>query len=390
MKPKKLIFPAILAIIAASATLFYGCSEDEYDFNAIEPIVQGMVGPLEVRGGELITYRAVGRGGSTYAFTKTGAIEQLNPLPDEVHKIIADFDESFEDQEATLSVVETTMGGISSPPYQIDISVKKLDIIIVGTEELSVIEDQPVERTYTVDFKYPSATYVWTVVGEDVEIVGGTNGDTLKVKFLYPSESLQIVDISVEITTRKNNKISDDIEVTVLQFCPLVIEELIGNWSSNVSLGDGECPQTAVVSEVDAENLFVYMTGLGDFLVNCWWGESWAEGDGTVKIELHEPDGLITVPLQWIGLSDYPDNYWVKGFAFEEGVSYHGVYNFCGPTITISFNLAYGSEVGEDGLPLDEDDLVWIFTNPVTSTFTMAPDKNGEISLQLLNVNVKK
>lgn len=367
--------------------LFNSCEEtDDYDYNSINPVVQGIVGPTTVRGGTTFEYRAVGRGGSTYDFSSTGAITNLSTVTDKVNSVSVDFAESFDDAEAVLSVVETTMGGKNSPAYEIPITVTALDINLTGNNDLSVIEDTPIEVTYTVDFLYPGASYSWSFTGEDAEVVGENTGSSLVVKYNYPTESIQTAAIAVQVTTRNGNVLNDDMDITFKQFCPLVIEELIGSWESDIALDEGACPQTAEITEVDAETNTIYMTGFADFLVNCSWGESWVDGDGTVAAMLHEPEGLVTIPLQWIGQSNYPDNYWVQGELVDEDMDHHGTYDFCGPVIKVKFNIAYGSEKGEDGLPVDPDALTWVFADPVESTFTLSTDtKNFNFKSFIVN-----
>lgn len=390
MKIKNIYLFSVL-LLAFSIT-FSGCEEsDDYDYNAIEPIVQGVAGPNEVRGGTTISYRAIGRGGSTYAFSYEGAIESLTPVEGEVFGVVVEYTESVDTTTAVLSVVETTLGGKQSPAYNLSVTVTPLNVNITGNDDLAVIEDTPIERSYSVDFLYPSASYAWSVAGDDVEIIGDANGSSVVLKYDYPTEPIQDVVLSVQVTTRKGNVITDEMDIIVKQFCPLVIEELLGEMVGSVALGEGACPQTAEITEVDEETNTIHMTGFADFLVGCLWGENWVEGDGTVKVMLHEPEGLVTIPLQWIGQSDFPDNYWVRGEVIEEDAEHHGVYDFCGPVITVSFNIAYGGEVDEDGLPVDEDDLTWVFNPeaPPVSTFTFASDDKGNSFLQLINVAKK-
>ncbi|MFN3555808.1 MAG: hypothetical protein ACK4VN_07585 [Bacteroidales bacterium] len=378
------------ALLLAFSLAFTACEEsDDYDYNAIEPIVQGINGPAAVRGGTTIAYRAIGRGGSTFNFTSEGAVESITPIEGEPYGIMVEYKESFDDATAVISVVETTQGGKASPKLSLEIAVAKLAVNITGDSELAVIEGQPVTKTYALDFLYPGATYAWTLEGDNVSIEGPANGTSVVVKFDYPEESEQNVKVKVEVTTRKGNKILDDHAVKVLQFCPLVIEEMIADWVGSVSLAGGDCPQEATVASVDAATNTIHMTGFADFLVVCNWGEDWIDGDGTVKVKLQEPAGLVTIPLQWIGESNYPDHYWVRGVAFAEGAAHHGVYNFCGPIITVKFNVAYGGEPDENGLPVDADDLVWIFATPPTSTFTLATDAKGNTVLRPLTVSKK-
>lgn len=121
MKPKKLIFPAILAMVVASATMFYGCSEDDYDFNQIVPVILEIQGPAEVAASGLtefpITYKVPHRGGSSYNWVIGGHGGTF--VQDATYPNIArvTFSQSSELTDATITVTETTMGGITSDPF---------------------------------------------------------------------------------------------------------------------------------------------------------------------------------------------------------------------------------------------------------------------------------
>lgn len=392
----------ILGILLLTFTIsFSACEEDDdYDYDAIEPKVQGIVGPTGVLGGFTHQYLAVVRGGSTYEFTSTGAIASITTL-DEPHAVSVSFEESYHPESAQLTVVETTYGGIVSEPYTIDIIVDSLHLDLLGDTVVNVIEEAPPERTFTVEPKYPGATYSWSIDGDYLSIVGDNNSDAITVEFAFPPEEGELATIFVEVTTAGGNDLDSQLEVDIQQFCPIEIESMLGDWDGSIALAEGDCPQSMTITEYDDEEfeegagIIAYeVEGFADFLVSCFYGENWVEpeeGDGFFNIFLHEPDSEITIPLQHIGASDFPDQWWVKGIAFVEDADYHGVYNFCEPVITIKFDLAYGGEVGEDGLPVDEDELAWTWGEEgVTSTFTLSTDDKGNYLLQHLDVPAKK
>lgn len=374
--------------------MFSSCEEkDDYDYDAIEPIVQDIVGPNSVRGGLIHDYRARGRGGSSYEFSTAGVVDSFTALAgEEVYGITVDFDESFDNKVASITVVETTMGGKVSEPYTKEISVSKLHIEITpllveevldedGTvieeilyDDISVQPDQVVSKEYMPDFlNYPEATYAWTVTGDWASIASGANEATVVIDYIYPDTPLDSVHLELTVTTRRGNEIKHDAVVYVKQFCPLVVEEMEGDWKSTTTL-DGVNYQMATATVNEDHEYGLNLTGFLDFLVVDWWGENWIEGDGTVVISFNEPDGTINLPLQWIGQSDYPDNYWVRGMLVEDA-EFPGSYDFCVPRFTVSWQAYYGGEVGDDGLPVDEDALTQIFTNTVTGTFTEVDGK---------------
>jgi hypothetical protein len=226
--------------------VFSSCEEkDDYDYNAIEPVVQGIDGPLTVRGSQIFDYRVYGRGGSTYEFVTTGAIDSFTPIEGEPYGITVDFKESFDDADAKITVTETTMGGKVSEPYTIDIAVTKLRIAITGNNDISVQPEQVVTQEYVPDFlNYPGATYEWIVTGDWASISAGANEAKLVVDYIYPDTPLDSIMIELNVTTRRGNVIKNELKVYVKQFCPLVIEEMVGVWQSTVTL-DGENFQMA-------------------------------------------------------------------------------------------------------------------------------------------------
>lgn len=103
--------------------VFSACEEkDDYDFSAIEPIIASITGPDEVAAHGLLTelpirYHVPHRGGSSFAWEVIGHGATI--VIDEKFSSIADitFAQSSDTTAATISVVETTMGGIESPAF---------------------------------------------------------------------------------------------------------------------------------------------------------------------------------------------------------------------------------------------------------------------------------
>ncbi len=386
------------ALLLGMAIIFSGCEEtDDYDYDAIEPAVQGVTGDTQIRGGTEGMYRARGRAGSTYDFSSTGAISSITPVADTPDGVVVAFDESHNDETATLTVVETTMGGVSSEPYSIDISVFALNVGITGETELSVIEGSPVEREFSVDFKYPGASYSWSVDGDIASVVGAASSDILVVSFDYPNESVDTVQIDVTVTTVAGNDIEASLHVAVLQFCPLEIGDMLGNWVTETMVGD--CPVTAVVSAVNEADTTITMTEMLDFYTICTWGDAWDEENGLV-IHLNEPEGTIHIPEQFYGYSSYPESFWVRGVPLTDDDDFHGVYNFCGPTMTIRVEIiAYWAGSIDDGVPVDGDgnpvdpaDL-WedfgMFPEPITLTYTLDDDAKGGFVIEDLGSKLR-
>ncbi len=146
-----------LAVIASSA-LFYSCSEDEYDFNSIEPVILNVTGPAQVAGHGVATspytYRVPPRGGSTFAWTldptKWGGTITVDPNRQYIAKIV--FNQSDTDTIAKIRVVETTLGGKVSPVKEYTVVIKPFcpfDIDnFIGMYEC----DEPGYAVYNVEF----------------------------------------------------------------------------------------------------------------------------------------------------------------------------------------------------------------------------------------------
>ena len=110
-------------MLIGMSVVFVGCEEtSDYDFNAIEPIVGPIVGAGEVAAHGLTdfptTYSVPHRGGSTFAWSVAvpGGGNSTIVL-DQTYSSIAyiTFPQSSVLTSATISVVETTMGGKTSP-----------------------------------------------------------------------------------------------------------------------------------------------------------------------------------------------------------------------------------------------------------------------------------
>lgn len=123
MKAIKYLNALLLPFIVLSLTMFSGCSDDDYDFNAIEPLVISMTGPAMVAAHGLIefpsTYLVPHRGGSTFEWTVTSPAGNAAIELDSKYQSIAyiTFPQSSDTSSAIISVVETTMGGKKSPAF---------------------------------------------------------------------------------------------------------------------------------------------------------------------------------------------------------------------------------------------------------------------------------
>lgn len=127
-----IIFSAIIMFSFS----FSGCEEENnYDFNSIKPKILGVKGPAEVSAHGLTEFPYTYsmnyyRGGSTIDWNVTTASGQGSPiitLVDELAfkgysaKIV--FPQRSAADVATITVVETTSGGVKSEPYSFDVAL---------------------------------------------------------------------------------------------------------------------------------------------------------------------------------------------------------------------------------------------------------------------------
>jgi len=125
---KKIFFTiAILAVVS----LFNSCTtppieaaQEAYDYNAIIPKVFGINGVSIAIQTFPATYTvSYYRGGSTWNWTAEDATVQS--VSDDTHSATILFDQYPADGTATISVTETTAGGVTSDPFSIEVEVNK-------------------------------------------------------------------------------------------------------------------------------------------------------------------------------------------------------------------------------------------------------------------------
>ncbi len=126
---KKKILYILGLMLLSSAVVFNSCEEkDDYNYDDIEPVVFAISGPnpATAHGNENYPskYSVAHRGGSTYNW-EVGGDHSGTVALDEDDPSIAyiTFDQSSEDTEATITVTETTQGGIVSEPFSMDVDL---------------------------------------------------------------------------------------------------------------------------------------------------------------------------------------------------------------------------------------------------------------------------
>lgn len=140
-------------------------------------MVGGISGPelTYASGLEAVEYSVVGRGGSSFLWTVTGYGATITPVAGTFKANIL-FDQSNDDTVATITCIETTMGGISSEAVTLDVELKKFKPILfddflaqwTGTEE----------DGNGLDFTFTEGTETNTVVIPAGQLFNGTLVDS--------------------------------------------------------------------------------------------------------------------------------------------------------------------------------------------------------------------
>jgi hypothetical protein len=131
----KINYITILAFVAILFTL--GCdNEDNYDYNAIIPkVLNGVQGPAEVVQTFTATYTtSYVRGGSTWNWTVSDAT--IQSLSEDTRTVVVEFKNLPTNGKATVSVSETTHGGITSEIVSKEVLVKPYCALTNGNNDL--------------------------------------------------------------------------------------------------------------------------------------------------------------------------------------------------------------------------------------------------------------
>ncbi len=127
-----------IKILAIAFFLFtMGCSnEDNYNYDAIIPVVlNGIQGPTQAVQTFTATYTtAYFRGGSTWNWTVSDA--KIKSISEDTRTIVVEFNTFPTDEHATISVTETTHGGLTSEAKSLEVLVKKYCALTDGIKDL--------------------------------------------------------------------------------------------------------------------------------------------------------------------------------------------------------------------------------------------------------------
>ncbi|MEN8224557.1 MAG: hypothetical protein ABFS05_04280 [Bacteroidota bacterium] len=101
-------------------------SQEDYDYNTIEPIIYAISGPAITAASGLapVTYTATPRGGSSYSWEVIGHGASINVLDPSFEAEIT-FDQSDVDKTVQVKCIETSASGKVSDPYIMSVDLTK-------------------------------------------------------------------------------------------------------------------------------------------------------------------------------------------------------------------------------------------------------------------------
>lgn len=340
MKNKTL---SLLGIFVAFLFLFSACEKTEIekaneDYNydkTIPDIIGGINGETSVVKTNTKKY-SLGyfRGGSTWAWTATGAelqaIEGSNG--NEVNVFFNLSNDEFGDS-ITVTVVETTQGGVVSDPATIRVYVSPFVISISGPA------NGVASGAWIMNYSVPhddGATYEWTVFDHTATVTPDASGGAAI------TWDLSATDITGGVRCVKTYKGLQSVPATfstdLIGFCPMTVDDFVGTWTG-VETGDSKVdPLTVTIikgSGVD-EVIVKAVAGIPGFhsAIFTGWGEVFQSGfgnEGDIILQINELTGAITIPLIYWGQT-LPGPY-----DYEQNGS--GIWSGCGAAPSMSIDM---------------------------------------------------
>lgn len=350
MKNKAL---SLLGIFVAFLFLFSACeksaieeAQENYDYGKIIPdIVGGINGPASVVKTNTKKY-SLGyfRGGSTWAWSATGAelqaIEGSNG--NEVNVFFNQSNDELGDS-VTVTVVETTQGGVVSDPATIRIFVSSFVISISGPA-MGVASG-----AWVMNYSVPhdeGATYEWSVSGHTATVTPDASGGAAI------TWDLSATDITGGVSCVKTYKGLQSVPATfstdLIGFLAKTRDDFAVAMSGEEMDGansKGITSFTAIAGTETDEIVFPVDGGGISALFRATligWSEVFMPGygnDGNIIVTMNMTTGAVTIEEQYWGATDWGVGidpvyvYNIKGEGYWDGndMTIHLDYNFLGP-----------------------------------------------------------
>ncbi len=204
----------LISLLMGVLVFFSACEDDnDYDFDTIVPVIMSITGPDAVDAHGLTEfptrYHVPHRGGSTFEWSVTrDSGDGATIVIDEEHSSIARivFEQSDTDDVAHITVVETTMGGLTSEPFTTPVNLRPFCPVdmsvfagvwdshnLLGDEDYGVTPVEIEEVTGTLNTMSIKGFFDWVAVGfwdeNWIPDVGGGGNFIIAVDCEYPNIS---------------------------------------------------------------------------------------------------------------------------------------------------------------------------------------------------------
>ena len=313
-------FAALVMILSACEKSDIDKANDEYDFSKVIPAVQGVSGPTSVVQTFPETY-AVNyyRGGSTWSWSVTGGT--LVSTSDDTHSIEVDFPALG---DVTITVTETTLGGVTSEPF--DYVVTVVAPVVEAVDGPTDVNQTFIEK-YSIPYSREGSTWEWTVTDA---VLDSVSPDTKEAFVLFDTQGTATVSV-VETT---HSGIETDpfvISVDVAQYCPLDdLSDLAGTYTGT----DSEGYATSVVTSVNGDDFLI--TGLCVGWMEGYWGETITEM--VPLVVTMNVNGTLEIERQYAMTTDW------NGDPYRYEIAATGRWNNCTKSLYIEYDLYYEGE----------------------------------------------
>ena len=327
---------AIILIVSSCEDTDIEKANADYDFNKIIPeVLGGISGPATATKTNTLEYMITyNRGGSTWAWSSTGAVVQTID-GSAGQKVNIFFDKSSTDfgADITISVAETTMGGLTSEAASMTVDVSPFLIDISGPT--LVVATGNGSTSYSVPDN-DGATYAWTATGGTVT---GT-GATVSVNW-----DMSATDITGTVSCVKTylglSSVQANYDVDLIGYLAKTRDDFIGTWTGNefshTGADLGLITVTIEAGTAADEIVIKAPAGIPGLFSSIFtgWGEVFQAGFGTdgdivVKLDL-TTNGFIEVEEAYWGQTlPGPWDYWVAGDGYWDGkdMTIHSAHDF--------------------------------------------------------------
>lgn len=225
--------------------------------------------------------------------------------------------------------------------------VTSIDVKVLGpapTSDLTV--DYDILFTGLPDGLIPATAAMIDLSAASFTVPAGSSSGSIDLTFVnleIPLEEAVSFKIMLEDGTVPAYTVSNEAIYTIFKqdYCPFVAADLVGDYN-----GTGSAHANIVTIALEGtDQLRIFE--LGEFIQSAW-GENWTDGDGSCVVDI-APDGIITIPAQWIGDTDYPDVYGIEG---------SGVFTTCTGAIELNYQIYYGWDGSAGTLAADETTIL--------------------------------